>query len=500
MDKNSKFISITFISISSISLISKAVGFVREIVLSHFFGTEAIADAYIMSGNIVGVLFGWVSTIYVCYTPVFARIVKSFGKNKGIDFTRTLITVFEIIAIICICFVQVFSKSIVSIIAPGFSGELLELASSFLKSSSWILLAQPFIYPFKAYLEYEQKFVPASFSDMSVSILQVIIISISGLVSYKFLPYAMSIPYIIQGIILLCCARLNGLKYYPQLKCMNEMKSLFRVLVPYFLSSLLIEINSFVDRYFASSMNQGSVSMLNYASILNSFLLNIFIMAVSVMIYPSLTKAFVNKNFEKFNQTLKYGLSFIIIIFIPILMGALSLSNEIVFCVYGHGAFDANSVKGTSTIFSILAIALPALAIRELLFKSLYAGANTRIPFVSGIAATIINVFLNLLLAPQLGVIGLALATTLSVIITVPILAIVMIKKSYCFPIGCLLMLILKSLLSSALMLFAIFIYKHFVSFDYSSLFSSWLRLIGCIGVSVIVYFGTLMLLRIKGK
>lgn len=500
MNKKVQSIAITLISISSISLISKAMGFLREIVLSHFFGTSVIADSYIMAGNIVGVLFGWISTIYVCYTPVFARIVKTYGKQRGADFTRTLITIFELIALICVLFTNLFSESIVQVVAPGFTGESLKLASTFLRSIILILLAQPFIYPFKAYLEYEGEFVQAGLPDMSVSILQTVLIAVSGIVSYRILPYTMSVPYIIQALLLLWLTRKKGLRYYPHFQCLNEMKTLFKLIIPYFLSSLLVEINSFVDRYFASAMETGSISMLNYASVLNSFMLNIFIMAISVVIYPHLTKAYVNNDYKKYNQTLEYGLDFIIIVFIPLLFGILTLSNVIVSCIYGHGAFNMSSITGTSSIFSILALSLPILAIRELLFKALYARENSKLPLTIGAATTAINILLNFLLASKLGTIGLAFATSLSAIITVPILVIIMTIKLHCFSVKHLLLTVGKAMLSSIIMFSVILLYKHYVNFKTGSLFIIWIKLFGCIITASIVYFGSLFLCRIKVK
>lgn len=475
--------------ISIMIVLGKVCGFVREIVLSHYYGTSNVTDAYIMNGNIVGVLFGWFSTLYVCFTPIYLQTKKHGGNKQADEFTRNVITIFTLLAVLCVGLVYCIPEQIVSFIAPGFDPETKDLTLRFLKISVLILLVHPFTYPLKSYLECNDHFIESSVPDVLVSVLQVVIIALSGFGGTWLLPFAMFVPYLAQGICLKIFSRRKGFKYYPQIQGSSELKTLFQLLGPYFVSSLIVEINSMVDRYFASSLQRGSITVLNYASTLNSFVMNVFSIALLVIVYTKMSSAIAEKDTIKYQNILKKGIQIILFLFFPVTVGVIILAPEIVTCVYGHGEFSPDRVYETANVFRMYALSLAALAVRELLMRAMYSVKNMKIPISISLLSTFINMILNVILVKHLGAMGLAIATSASVIVVLPVYFI-LVKKYQQIPIleGSGFAVLLPGVLSIAMGL-AVYGMRVILSGVRDSYVGNWLSLLVCTMVGIMVYF-----------
>ena len=490
MEQATKKIGLSALAISLIAISGKFFGFVREVLLSHFWGASEISDAYIMSGNIVGILFGWVTTVYLCYTPIYAEVEQRGNREETNKFTRTVITFFLVVSLLCIFLVYIFPEQLVLFVAHGFSDNASKLTIQFLKISVLILLVEPIIYPLKAYLECNNKFVSSSLSDFFLSFTQMMLIVISGVVDYRILPFAMFLPYIVQAVIVSIFAGKTGFCYKPQIIWSDDIKLLFSMIVPYFISSLLTEINSLVDRYFASSLDTGSVAIVNYASVLQGFIMNVFSLAIMTIIYPRLSEAIAQGNEKKYVSYVENGIKVVSILFIPLSIGAIILSQDLVKCVYGHGAFDKNNIASTASVFVMYVFAIYFVEIRELLLRALYAKKNMKTPLLLGALSTIINIFLNTILVKKMGVLGLALSTSLATMLTLPIFIAVVKRKYINIEIRRIVFFISKIVLSSGVMGIVVFFMKQSLSLFGSGYIFEWFKVILCVITGVVIYFG----------
>ena len=109
-----------------ITILSKILGFVRDISLSYFYGASYISDAYLISITIPMVIFTFVGIgIYTGYIPMYSKIVQEYGNIEGNRYTNNLINMLFIVCTIIFIFGQVFTVEVVKIFAAGFKGETL---------------------------------------------------------------------------------------------------------------------------------------------------------------------------------------------------------------------------------------------------------------------------------------------------------------------------------------------------------------------------------------
>ena len=442
----------TALIITVITLCSKLLGFGREIVLAYFYGTSYVVDAYLMSITIPGILFGWINTIAVSYTPIYTEIKVNSGREKSVRFTNNIITMVSIISIFCIFIGIAFSKQIVNITAPGFEGETYTLTLHFLKIYMWSVLVTSLVQVLTAYLNCNNRFFQSNISTLALSSIQMIVIFISGITNEQVLIFGILISNIVQFFILYFFSNRSGLKINILIEKTPELKNAFIIAGPIFISNMIMQINTFVDKMFASQLIEGSISALNYSSIIRSFIFYVFSIAITTMIYPIISQYISENNINKVKEVFSKGINIIIILFVPITIGAIILSEPAITFVYERGEFGHESTMMTTSAFVMYTIGLLPLAIRDVITKFFYSMQDTKPTMYLGIIAVLLNVLLNILFIRPLGHNGLALATSLSELITLPLFFVFLRKKIGGIGLRNTSILFIKSCISSLIM------------------------------------------------
>ena len=179
------------------------------------------------------------------------------------------------------------------------------------------------------------------------------------------------------------------------------------------------QINTMVDRTLASTLVEGSISALNYANKLNGFVMALFITSVGAVIYPMLSKLSSEDNKEKFISSVVQSINSVILLVIPISIGAIVLATPIVKLLFQRGEFDARATSMTAIALIMYSIGMVAFGLRDIIGKVFYALKDTKTPMINGAIAMIMNIVLNIILVKYLQLAGLALATSISAIVCI---------------------------------------------------------------------------------
>ncbi len=489
----------TAIIITIITLISKILGFGREIVLAYFYGTSYIVDAYIMAITIPTIIFGWLSTMAISYTPIYTEIHINDGYKKSISFSNNMISIVLIFSLISIVICFLLNNKLVSMLAPGFQGETFNLTSNFLNISIFSLVFSSILQIFTAYLNCNNKFIESSFSMLFFSSTQIIFIIVSGTINLGFLIYGYLMATIMQFIYVYIFSYKVGYRFKFDVKITEEIKKSFRLVVPIFISNALIQINSFVDKSFASSLAVGSISALNYANILRIFIYTIFTISITTLIYPLLSKYIAERDMSSVKEIFSKSINLIIILFVPITLGIILLATPAIEFVYQRGEFSSSSTLLTSSAFIMYSIGLLPLAFTEVITKVFYSMQDTKSVMYISTINVILNVLLNIIFIKPLKHSGLALATSLSSMITLPVLFFILRKKIGPLGFKNSAILLIKSFISTVVMgAIVYFVYKYLsIILDYGKL-GILLSLSISVLVGGIVYFVIMIILKVK--
>lgn len=480
----------TALIITIIALGSKFIGFTREIVLAYFYGTSYVVDAYLMAIAIPGIVFGWITSLSISYTPIYMDVRVKLGEEKSIRFTNNIISIAITLSLICAFFGVVFSSQLVSFAAPGFEGEIYELTSKFVKVSVFSIVFNVFVQILISYLNCDGKFILSNLSNFVISSIQLVVIFLSSKFGHEILIYGTVLSNMVQLVVLYIFSVNNGYRFKYKLKITPEIKQAFAILAPIFISSMLAQINSFVNKIFASGLVEGSISSLNYSMIIRTFVYSVFTVALTTMIYPMLSKSIAENNINAVKSMVSKSINFVIILFVPITIGAILLSEPAIYFIYERGEFRSQSTQMTSIALQMYLLGLTAIALRDVLTYVFYSLQDTKVTmYVSVFTVSLCILFSVILVNPMMHA-GLALATSVAEILTLPLFFYFLRKRLGSLGIKNSLSIFIKSCASSAIMGLAV----HFV-FNYTSSILGAGRLYVLLSIVISVIIGAVIYL-----
>lgn len=481
--KDSKSYNKLKIIVIGITIISKILGFSRDLVLSYCYGATNISDAYLIATTLPVTLFAFVGTaITSSYIPVANGLKDENSRNR---FDSLLFTFLTLICSIIIIVVNLFPSYIIKIFASGFEGEVLDISISILRVNIFNVLFSGIIFLFVAFLNFKQKFIVAIARSIPFDI--AIIGSI--ILSYKtsninILSFGLIISIILELLFILPAVVKNDFKLTKFRKSdFSGFKEMLIIALPAILSSALSEVNAVIDRSIASNIAEGAVSSLTYSSRVISALTSIFITSLITIMYPKLVKSLDGEDDSFANYVTKTA-NDINFFTVPIFASILIFSNLIINVLFGRGNFSTSAEQTTSTTFLMYSISFIFCGLRELFTMTFYAQKKIKIPIIISVVALSLNIILNFILSKFMGVSGLALATSISNIVSALIMLVLLLKKKN-INIKLFSTNFAKIVISTVIMSVVLIISKHLLS---SFIANNILLLTTCILLGLMIY------------
>ena len=402
-----------------ITIVSKIVGFGREIVLSYVYGASAITDAYLISQTIPAVIFSFISAgIATGFIPLYSRILNEQGQIEANRYTNNLSNALLLLSSVIVVFVLLFTQPIVKIFASGFSGETLELAIRFTRISVFGVYFTALLNIFAGFLRLHENYIIPALVGLPMNL----VIIASLFISTKTNIYVIAVGSVVatasQLLLLIPFVRKTGYRYQPILNLRDEyIKMMVYIALPVVAGQSVNQINVLVDRILASGIAVGGISALNYANRLNGFVQGLFVASISSVMYPMISKMAAENNIKGLKASISEAISVINLLVIPATIGAMIFSKEIVTLLFGRGAFTPEAIDMTANALFYYSIGMIAFGLRDILSRAFYALQDTKTPMINAAIAVVINIILNLALSRYLGIGGLALATSIATIV-----------------------------------------------------------------------------------
>ena len=489
----------TALIITIISLGSKLLGFFREVVLAYFYGTSYVVDAYLMAIAIPSIIFGWLTSLSVSYTPIYTDIRVKLGEDKSTKFTDNIISIAVTLSFVCAMLGMIFSKQLVDIAAPGFEGEVYDLTNWFVKISVFSTVFTVFAQILMSYLNCNDKFIQSNISTLVISSTQLLVIYLSSKLGKEVLIFGTVMSNFVQLVVLYVFSSRNGYRFKYELKITPEIKQAFVILIPIFISSMLDQINNFVNKAFASGLGEGSVSALNYSAVIRTFIFYVFTIAITTMIYPMLSKSMAENDLKTVKRTIAKSVDIIIILFVPITIGAFLLSEPAVSFIYERGEFGHDSTLMTSMALQMYSLGLVALALRNVITKVFYSMQDTKSTMYISVFTVGLCVLFSAILIKLMGHVGLALASSLAETLTIPLFFYFLHKRLGSLGMKNSLNILIKSSISSAVMGAVVyFVFKYASAALAGGKLFTLLSMIISAAAGVLVYFALMVIMKVK--
>lgn len=403
-----------------VTMLSKVIGFLRETILVSVHGASATADAYITALNIPLVVFTTIGTaLATTFIPLFFQVEKENGKKEALKFANNIFNIIIIISIILSILGFIFAEPLTKIFAVDFTGEKLHIATNFTKIMIWGMIFIGLSNIMTAWLQINGNFVIPGMIGLpyNVFIISGIIISANG--NLKILGILSLVAMVSQFLFQVPFAYKKEYRYRLYLNLKDEyLKKMMILVAPVCIGVGVNQLNTVIDRTLASTLGDGIITILNGANKLNYFVMGIFISTISAVIYPMLSRLSTSEDKGDFAITIKKSINSVMIIMLPISIGAIFLAEPIVRIIFERGKFTPEDTTMTAIALSCYAVGMMAFGLRDILNQIFYSLKDTKTPMINGTFSVALNIALNLLSIKLLGYKGLALATSIAAILS----------------------------------------------------------------------------------
>ena len=497
----------SFFTVSFYTLLSRVLGFIRDIFIARFLGSTVTADAFFVAFRIPNFFRRVLAegAYSAALIPVFSGVViDSKDDQEAADFVENTMSLLLLVTILLTIIFYFGMPYIIQVLAPGFSEnkEAFDLAVHFGKIIFPYLIFISLVAHFTSIINVHGKFAAGAFAPAILNIS--FILSLFLLTPYlSSAGHALAYGVLIGGLFQFIFMYQAVLQLYrPRIRLphLNEkLRKFFRLFFPGIIGSGVIQLNIIIGTIIASFLPVGAISHIYYADRLNQLPLAIFGIAMGVVLLPSLSKAIKENNTQEIETTQNRSLEFCLLISLPSAAGLFILSYPIIYILFERGAFLSNDTFYTSQVLSIFALGLPAYILIKVLVTCFFAREDTKTPLYISIISVIINVVLSLLLIGSMREMGIALATAISSWVNALFLFLILYFKKNLILDNQLFMRSFKIIISVIIMVIACYFLNNFLFSNNLDLntFIKILILLIIIGGSKIIYLVMIFMLKV---
>lgn len=394
------------------NILAKLIAFFRDVVLSFFFGTSEVVDAYVISFTIPTLFLSIIGASIINSTiSIEGKIIERDEKN---NFISSLISTYLFITVLVSLLLFIFSNLITDIIFSGVSENVNNLASIFTRISTFSIILMSIINVLLGFLNNKGKFIYAAVINIIFNVSVIISIVLANYYNVLFLPYGRLFGYFLQIILLINVLKKYDFKYKFEKKFYENLyvKEFFYLSIPIYITSIFTFFSKIIEKNIASFAFSGAISILNYANRILFLFKSLLITSFATIFISKISK--LNSEKKSFNLVFYEFITNISFLLIPISMIVFFFSYEITDLIYGRGSFNDSDVLNTSLVLTLYSIGLIAQLFKEFLQRIYYLLNKTKRLMIILIIGTIINSILYVFIFNLINLKGLALASSLT--------------------------------------------------------------------------------------
>jgi putative peptidoglycan lipid II flippase len=419
--------------VSSLTLMSRVLGLIRDALIAVYFGVSFQSDAFFIAFrpfDLVRKMFSE-GILNISFIPVFSKILVSEGKSKAASLFFSFFCFLTFAGTLLMLLGMIFSPLIIKMIAPGFDelsyqSQLTTVLFKIMLPYLWLILMSSLC---MGVLNSFDNFAVPAFAPVVFNLVVILFtIMITNYFNTPIMGLALGVT--IGGVIqlaiqLVFVIRLGLLKTSLLFKLQHGFNSILhpglirilKIMIPSMIGAASYQINIMAASFFASKLDAGNVSYLYYADRLVQFPLALFAVSSAMVLLPQFSKKAATGQIDEIAGLFSSAVKLVFFVTIPAMAGLMALDEQIVSLLFGHGAFSASAIMQTSDCLFLLSLGLWAFTGSRLLVTLYYSLSDIKTPFYTGMITIGLNLIFCLILIESLGLQGLVLAVSLSAFI-----------------------------------------------------------------------------------
>jgi putative peptidoglycan lipid II flippase len=412
----------SFATVSSYTMLSRLLGFVRDVMIAAILGAGPLADAFFVAfklPNFLRRLFAE-GAFNAGFVPLFAGTLEAEGKVAARAFAEQAQAVLLTILVPLVIVAIAAMPWVIAVLAPGFEygGERYRSAVELSRITFVYILFISLVALQAGVLNSLGKFAAAAAAPMVLNLCLIAALLVSLLwldAPATALAWGVAAAGLMQFLWLRLAVKREAMALgLRRPRWTPEIRRLFALVLPGVLGAGVAQINLLADVFFASLLPAGAVSYLYYADRLNQLPLGVIGIAVGTALLPLLSRQIRAGAAEAALASQNRALELALLLTLPCAVGLAVLSLPIIQVLFERGAFGAVDALATAHVLAAYALGLPAYVLVKVLVPGFFARKDTRTPVKIAVVCLVANIVLILALIWPLAEVGIALATALA--------------------------------------------------------------------------------------
>ncbi len=489
--------------VSLITLFSRILGLLREMVKAALLGTSYYSDAFTLAFTFPN-LFRRLTAegaMTAAFVPIFTELLQKEGEKRAFTFARNFFWLFTIVLVLfSLLFIISAPWLIRYVFAIGFDGEPLHLTV--------ILTRYMFFYIVFISLAAVLQGILNSFSVFWVSSLTPVLLNISIIgCAVVFAPrlsnptFGFAIGVLMGGAIQLLfqipAAKRLGFRLFSGFRFSDpSIRKALMLMLPTLFGTGIYQINIIISNLIASTLDEGSISSLNFSNRLLELIIGIFVVSITTVFLPRFATLFNEQRLDEMGSDLQKIMGLTSFITIPATIGVLMISEEIITLLFARGMFDATSVTLTAGALRFHILGLTFISWNRILLTFFQAGRWLKQTVLIAGVVLVVNAISAFIFSRSAGHLGIAGANSLSQIIQTVLLVLYLHRLLKC-GMGDVISIsrLVKTLIISMLLFACLWIFK---AYFIPPMLPIWLNVCLTIAFAIFVYGGFAVIFKSK--
>ena len=406
------------LSVSGITLVSRATGLVREIVLGATLGAGGLADAFFVAfklPNQFRAIFGE-GAFNSAYVPTYSRVLERQGTGAAGAFASQIFTILLLTQCLVLVLAELFTPGLVGLLAPGFDADPAKFAHAVLMTR----LTFPYLFCMvlvtlqSGTLNAHRRFAAAAFAPVLLNLFMVSFLMAGWL--FPDAGVAASVGVTVSGVaqlaMMMAAARRAGvLERLVRPRLGPDVRQFFRALGPAVIGSAGPQIAVFADTIIGSMLPTGGQSSLYYAERIYQLPIGVIGVAAGTVLLPEMSRYFSAGDPAGALRAQNRTMAITLAIAAPFFLAFVLIPQEIMRGVFLRGQFTAAAAAASASVLSAYGFGLLPILLISSARSGFQARGNTTVPMLASLVAVAFNLVLKIALFRPFGAAGLATAT-----------------------------------------------------------------------------------------
>lgn len=390
-------------------LLAKGIGFLRDIVFASVFGASVYTDMYFQIFGLVNLIFTGIGV------ALSTLVIKNLNKTENAqeNAKRAYVSRFmgktTVVTLIVTLLAYMCAQPVVRMLLPGIEGENLTLAVKLMYimlPSLWFVLIA---YIISGVLQNNKVFFISSIMSLPFNVVIICSLFVPD-IDIITVGIVTTIGWLLHIVIQLPSFYKKGYRFFVKQDERTVSHGKNSEILWIFISNMMFQVCFMIDKAFVSN-ESGAASTINYASNLFITIASVFVVAMSNVVFPSISKNYEEGNIDYVKSLLQNMIIIMLAIFVPFILVTSCFGQNVIELLYQRGEFTADLTKTTGTLFAIYTLGAFGYVCQELFNKILYLDGKYSYTVIGTIAVVLLKPVINIF-AVSYGAIAIAATTT----------------------------------------------------------------------------------------